>query len=248
MPGSPARTVVVTGAATGIGRATALALAREADRVVAAHLKQPSEMAALVAEASAAGGEIVPFEADVTRPDDVEALAELACAGPPLAGWVNNAGISLIRPICETSLEDWRRVIDADLTSVFLGCRAAAPALRATPGGAIVNVASELGFSGRAHFSAYCAAKAGVIGLTRALARELAPEVRVNAVAPGPTWTPMIEAELATPGHEEPMDAIPLRRFATPEEIADTIVFLCSPRSTYYCGDVLSPNGGAVMR
>lgn len=240
----------MTGAASGIGRASALAFAREGARVFANHFAvEAAVVASLVDAAGALAGEIAAVEADVREASELEKLARSALeASGRLDVWVNNAGISLVKPLLETTPEDWDRIHALDLRGVFLGCRAAVPALLATGGGSIVNVASELALSGRANFSAYCAAKAGVIGLTKALALELAPKIRVNAVAPGPTLTPMLEAEMALPDHDEPVDEIPLRRLAEPAEIAETIVFVASDRAAYFCGEVLSPNGGTVMR
>ena len=114
--------------------------------------------------------------------------------------------------------------------------------------GVIVNVVSELAYLGRANYAAYTAAKGGLVSLTKTLARELAPAIRVNAVAPGPTDTPMLASELTTPALREREVDIPMRRLARPEEIAAAAVFLASDQASFFCGEVVSPNGGALMR
>jgi 3-oxoacyl-[acyl-carrier protein] reductase len=161
---------------------------------------------------------------------------------------VNNAGIVLVTPFLETTREDWQRVIDTDLTSVFDCCQGVLPHMLANGHGCIINVASELAYLGRDRYTAYTAAKGGVVSLTRSLAREFAPQIRVNAIAPGPTDTEMLASELTTPGLLEKEIDIPLRRFARPAEIAASAVFLASDQASFYCGEVLSPNGGALMR
>jgi 3-oxoacyl-[acyl-carrier protein] reductase len=118
----------------------------------------------------------------------------------------------------------------------------------ANGGGVLINIASELAYLGRERYSAYTAAKAGVVTLTRSLAREFAPLIRVNAVAPGPTDTAMLASELTSPELLENEISIPMRRIATPDEIAASAVFLASDQASFYCGEVLSPNGGALMR
>jgi 3-oxoacyl-[acyl-carrier protein] reductase len=114
--------------------------------------------------------------------------------------------------------------------------------------GCIINVASELAYLGRDRYSAYTAAKGGVLSLTRSLAREFAPRIRINALAPGPTDTAMLASELTTPALAQQERDIPLRRFATAGEIAASAVFLASDQAAFYCGEVLSPSGGALMR
>jgi 3-oxoacyl-[acyl-carrier protein] reductase len=114
--------------------------------------------------------------------------------------------------------------------------------------GCIINVASELAYLGRDRYTAYTEAKGGVVTFTRSLAREFAPQIRVNAIAPGPTDTEMLASELTTPGLLEKEIDIPMRRFASPAEIAASAVFLASDEAGFYCGEVLSPNGGALMR
>jgi 3-oxoacyl-[acyl-carrier protein] reductase len=160
---------------------------------------------------------------------------------------VNNAGVIQEKPFLETTDEDWQRMIDTDLGSVFRVCRAVLPGMVARQRGSIVNIASDLGLLGRADFAPYCAAKAGVIGLTKSLALEFAPNIRVNAIAPGPVATAMLSAESMSPAWIAKEKAIPQARFAEPEEIAASALFLACDLSSFYCGQVLGPNGGSVM-
>ncbi|MFZ3034299.1 MAG: 3-oxoacyl-ACP reductase family protein [Parvibaculum sp.] len=242
------KVILITGATSGIGRAAAEAFLREGARVGVNHLGQSAQFAEMAETFRDLPGELIELEGDVRSASAVQGMVDklLASTGR-LDVLVNNAGISQIRPFLETTEEDWDAIIDTDLKSVFLCCRAAIPHLL-VQGGAIVNIASELALSGRARFGPYTAAKGGVISLTRSLAREFAPTIRVNVVAPGPTRTPLLEKEAEAPGHTEDMSEIPLGRYAEASEIAESILFLASSRASYFCGDVISPNGGAVMR
>jgi 3-oxoacyl-[acyl-carrier protein] reductase len=242
------RNALVTGAASGIGRAIALLFARAGATVAVNHLGRAAQAESLVAEIAALGGRAIALEADVSRSEDVSAMVEAAEAA--LAGidvLVNCAGIIQEKPFLDTSDEDWRRMIDTDLGSVFLLCRAVLPGMVRRGRGVVINIASDLGLLGRADYAPYCAAKAGVIGLTRALAREFAPAIRVNAIAPGPVETAMLSPQSMSPAWIEKEKAIPQARFAAPEEIAATALFLASDLSAFYCGQVLGPNGGSVM-
>lgn len=242
------KVVLITGATTGIGRAAAEVFLREGATVAVNHLDQPEQFARMAGELRDLPGALIDCPGDVRDAKAVKAMVDhLVAQAGRLDVLVNNAGISQVKPFLETTEEDWDAIIDTDLKSVFLCCLAAIPHLL-KQGGAIVNIASELALSGRARFGPYTAAKGGVISLTRSLAREFAPTIRVNAVAPGPTWTPLLEKEAQVPGHKEDMDEIPLGRYAEASEIAESILFLASPRASYFCGDVISPNGGAVMR
>jgi 3-oxoacyl-[acyl-carrier protein] reductase len=242
------RVALVTGAATGIGRATAIALAQAGAAVAVNHRRQPAEAEDLVGELQALGARVVTFDADVTQAAEVARMVG-AVEGTlgPIDVLVNNAGIILEKPLIETSEDEWDRLLAVDLKSVFLVMRAVLPGMQARGRGAIVNIASDLGILGRAHFTAYCAAKAGVIGLTRALARELAPHIRVNAVAPGAVNTNMVSPELMSAASLAQELAVPQGRIAEPAEIAASVVFLASDLARFYCGQVLGPNGGSVM-
>jgi 3-oxoacyl-[acyl-carrier protein] reductase len=242
------RTALVTGAATGIGRATALMIGAAGAAVMVNHLGRAAEADSVVGAIRAGGGRAERFEADVTN---ALAVAELVRETEALLGpidiLVNNAGVIQEKPFVETSEADWDFVVGTDLKGVFLCCRAVLPGMVARASGCVINVASELGYLGRALYAPYCAAKAGVIGLTRSLAREFAPAIRVNAIAPGPIDTPMLSIEHMSAAMLEKERDIPARRVGTPDEIAGTALFLASDLASFYYGQVLSPNGGALM-
>lgn len=242
------RTALVTGASTGIGRAIALAFAQAGAAVVVNHLGRAAEAAALVREIQSLGAQAWAIEADVGVSADVARLAAqaaLACGTVDVL--VNNAGIIQEKPFLETSEDDWDRMLVTDLKSVFLTSRAFLPGMVARGRGVIINIASDLAVLGREHYAPYCAAKAGVVGLTRSLAREFAPAIRVNAIAPGPVNTAMVSLDAMSPEWMAKELDIPQRRIAEPQEIAATALFLASDLSRFYCGQVLGPNGGSVM-
>ena len=242
------RIALVTGAATGIGRATALALAQAGAAVAINHRHQSDAAGTLLAHLQAQGVRAAAFDADVTQAAEVAGMvAAVEAELGPIDVLVNNAGVILERPLTETSEDDWDHLMAADLKSVFLMSRAVLPHMLARQRGAIVNIASDLGILGRAQFTAYCAAKAGVIGLTRALAREVAPHVRVNAIAPGAVNTAMVSPALMSAASLAKELAVPQGRIAEPGEIAASVVFLASDLARFYCGQVLGPNGGSVM-
>jgi 3-oxoacyl-[acyl-carrier protein] reductase len=239
------RTALVTGAATGIGRACALRLAQAGAFVWVNHLGQADAAGAVVREIVLAGGHAQAVEADVS---DAAAVQRMADAVGAMDVLVNNAGIIQEKPFLETTEADWDRMLAVDLKAVFLVCRAVIPGMLARGGGAIVNIASDLGILGRERYAPYCAAKAGVIGLTKSLAREFAPQqIRANAVAPGPVATAMVSLEHMSAEWVEKELAIPQHRLGAPEEIADSVLFLASDLSRFYTGQVLGPNGGSAM-
>ncbi len=242
------RTALVTGAATGIGRAIALAFAQAGAAVVVNHLGRTAQALVLVQELQSFGVLAWAVEADVSVSAEVarmEAQIKQTCGIVDIL--VNNAGIIQEKPFLDTSEEDWDRMLGTDLKSVFLTSRAFLPAMLERKQGVIINIASDLGILGRAQLAPYCAAKAGVIGLTRSLAREFAPHIRINAIAPGPVNTAMVSLEaMSAESIQKELD-IPQHRFAEPAEIAATALFLACDLSRFYCGQVLGPNGGSVM-
>lgn len=238
------KTAIVTGAATGIGRAVAIMLGQTGAQVIVNHLNRTREADQVVQTIVAAGGQAVAYEADVTNAHQVRQMVE-ACGSIDIL--VNNAGVILEKPFLDMTEADWDRVINTDLKSVFLCSQAVLSGMATRDAGIIVNISSDLGYLGREHYTAYCAAKAGVIGLTRSLAREFAPNIRVNAVAPGPVNTAMLSADSMSAEWIVKEKNIPYQRFAEPDEIAATVLFLVSDYARFYCGQILGPNGGSVM-
>jgi 3-oxoacyl-[acyl-carrier protein] reductase len=226
---------LVTGGANGIGRATAQRLSDDGASVV-------------VFDRQAADG--VDRVGSVAKESDVLGLFDhINAQHGRLDIVVNCAGIQLIHPLLESTLDDYTAVMDANLKGTFLiGREAARVMMRQSPGARIINIASELAYLGRANYSLYCATKGAVLALTRSWAREFAPHILVNAVAPGPTDTAMLNLEtLSTAERQREIDSVPLGRIAGPDEIAATIAFLAGPGGDFYTGQCLSPNGGAVM-
>ncbi|MFT5643502.1 MAG: 3-oxoacyl-[acyl-carrier protein] reductase [Janthinobacterium sp.] len=242
------RVALVTGASSGIGRAIALAFAQAGASVVINHLANGPAAALLADQIVRLGGRACVVEADVTKSTQLaDMVLQVEHAFGPIDVLVNNAGIIDEKPFLDISEQDWNKMLSVDLTSVFLASRAVLPSMIARGHGVIINIASDLGLMGRAHFSAYCAAKAGVIGLTKAMAREFAPAIRVNAIAPGPVNTAMLSLEMMSAQCMAKELDSPQRRIAEPDEIAATALFLASDLARFYCGQVLGPNGGSVM-
>lgn len=240
------KVAVITGGASGIGAAAARRFHGEGASVVLADLNVEAgeALAAELGEGRARFRRV-----DVAVWPEVEALvADAVHAFGGLDILFNNAGIGSFANVVDLPVEDWRRVIDVDLSSVFYGCKAAIPALRARGGGAIINTASISGLAADFSFAAYNAAKAGVINLTRAVAIDHAREnIRVNAVCPGPVDTPIIAGINDLQGVREAWDArVPMGRFARPEEIAAVVAFLASDDASYMTGSILAVDGGVT--
>ena len=250
------RVSLVTGGGRGIGLAIARALAGPGTLVVVAG-RTREQLGAAAAGLRALGGEALPIEMDVSSPDAVAAgIGRLRDGAGHLDVLVNNAGVGGGEPVEGSDIARWRRTIDVNLTGMYLVTREALPAMRA--GGRIVNLSSVLGRFGVAGYTAYCASKHGVIGLSRALALELAPrEITVNAICPG--W---VDTDMAAEGmrlgaaatgttfdefRRRALDAVPIKRIIQPEEVAELVRFLASPAAAAITGQTYNICGGQTM-
>jgi 3-oxoacyl-[acyl-carrier protein] reductase len=225
--GLAGRRVLVIGGGSGIGAAIAEAFRAEDSAVVTADLR---------------GADL---SVDVT---DEPSVAAMAAAAGPIDVLVNSAGILTQSPLTHMSLAQWQETIDVDLTGVFLVCRHVVPGMVERAWGRVINIASQLALKGGVGLTHYSAAKAGVLGLTKALALEVAPAgVLVNAIAPGPIDTPLVEG-ITEDWKIAKRAELPLGRFGVPDEVAPTAVLLASdPGGNLYVGQTLGPNSGDVM-
>ena len=230
---------LVTGGSRGIGRAIALELGRAGAEVVVGYRTGRDEAEAVAAEI---GGRAV--ESDVSDPESAKAL--VGAAGE-LDILVNNAGVTRDGLLARMSDEDWRTVLDTNLSSVFFTCRAAARTMMRRRSGAIVNVSSIVGVHGNWGQTNYAASKAGIIGFTKSLAKELGSRnVRANVVAPGYVKTQLTDV-LPEGATQAMLDATPLGRLGDPEDVAGAVRFLCSDDAAFVTGAVLLVDGGLGM-
>ena len=250
MPRMEGKVVLVTGASSGIGRATAVGLAGKGASVALVALPGPELEEAADACRSAGANAVAPAADVADAPAVARAFEAAERELGPIDAVFNNAGISVIASITETTDEDWRRLLDTNLTGNFHVLREAARRMVPRGAGAIVNTASELALVGEAGYGAYTATKGGVLAMTRAVAAELAPHgVRVNAVCPGTTDTPMLRAEYET-AHDptaaraDGERSIALGRIGQPEEIARVVAFLLSDEARYVTGAHFVVDGG----
>ena len=242
-------TVLITGASRGIGAACARRFAQDGWKVAVHYYKSEAEALALAEELRAAGAEAVPVRGDLSDPAQAARAVEMAQAAlGHLDALVCSAGVALpVQLLTDTTDDQWRRVMGTDLDGVFFTLRAAIPGMVSRKRGAIVTVSSMWGVTGGSCEAPYSAAKAGVIGLTKALAKELGPSgIRVNCVAPGAIETDMT-AFLTPEDRAALADEAPLGRMGTPEEVADAIRFLAGEEARFITGQVLRVDGGMVI-
>ena len=231
------RRIVVTGAASGIGRATARLFAREGASLALLD-RDPVGLKEIVQETGGSG-----FEVDITAEDAVAAAAERAAVElGGVDGVVNAAGIMFRGRAADVPAADWRRVLEVNLTGTYLVTRSFLPWLTREPAASVVNIASAQGLLPNSPgYTAYAASKGGIIALTKALAAELAPQVRVNCISPG-----MVDTAMAD-GHRDAATNYALKRIADPSEIAASLLFLTSTDASYVTGSVLGVDGGRAF-
>lgn len=241
------RVALVTGAGSGIGRAISEKLAKDGERVVVNDLRGTSADE-VVAGIKENGGEAASAPGDVSDPEAVGRIVEAARrAFGPVEILVNNAGYGQQKLFVDLTVEDFDRMIGVHLRGTFLCTSAVLPEMLTRGRGVIVNVASQLGQIGGIELCHYSAAKAGIIGLTKSLAREVSAQgVRVNAVAPGPINTDLVLG-LSEEWRRNKAAELPLGRFGEPWEVAETVSFLASDGAALYVGQTLGPNSGDVM-
>ena len=242
------KTVLVTGGGSGIGKAAALAYAKEGAAVALTYITSAEEAASVVRDIQAAGGRALAIRADLTRENEVEKVFEQAEGelGALDAVFANAGGIIGRRPTVEMTLDFWREVIDVNLTSTFLTARAAFQRMALRRQGAIVTMASLAAFNGAGPgAAAYAAAKGAIVAYTRALAKEGGPfGIRVNGVAPGLIATRFHERFNTPQGRQAVVEATPLGCEGAPDDVAQSVLFLSSARSAFVTGEIVQINGG----
>lgn len=243
------KTVIITGASRGIGSAAAIAFAKQGYSIVLNYNNSKEKALALAKTIrDSYSVDVLAVKADVASSAQVNEMTEKALEQfGSIDILVNNAGIAQQKLFTDITDEDWRRMLDINLTGVFNCCRSVLPCMIRNHSGAIVNISSMWGQTGGSCEVHYSAAKAGIIGLTKALAKEVGPSgIRVNCVAPGVVMTDMMNG-FDDETVKELKEDTPLNTLGTPKNIADAIAFLCSDKASFITGQVLSVNGGMVI-
>jgi 3-oxoacyl-[acyl-carrier protein] reductase len=241
------KVTLITGGNTGIGRAVALGFADEGADVAIAWIAREDDVRTLAEAVEKKGRRFLAVRTDVTEEADVRAMVRTVRERfGRIDVLVNNAGIQKAQPITEMTVEDWDRMIAVHMRGAFLCCREVAPVMIAQTSGRIIVLTSQLAYIGRPRYTAYSAAKGGLLTFTRALAQELAPHgVLVNSIAPGLIDTGF--DPLPEDVKRAHAASLPLKRLGAPEDLVGAFVFLASDESRYFCGQTLHPNGGEIM-
>lgn len=239
---------LITGATGGLGQNLVKEFATAGASIVLHHFNDLGVASRMATALEEAGVKVLVVEADMSQWGQVEKMyAEVTREFGRLDILVNNAGMMRRDTFADMTLDQWNQTIDVDLTGVFIATRLAMPLLSQSKQANIVNMASQLAFKGAHEYVPYSAAKSAIVGFTRALAREIGPKIRVNAIAPGPIETAMTK-DIATPEWvAERTSGAVLQRLGTPDEVAPSAVFLCTPGAQLFHGQTLQLNGGGVM-
>ncbi len=242
------RNALITGGSHGIGQAIARAFAHEGADIAIADRRPISDADDIAHQIEAAGRRVLIAQADVSQEESVHTMVDQVCAAfGRIDILVNNAGFVTLSSVEEMEVALWDEMIATHLRGTFLVTRAVLPGMLAQGSGRIINISSQIGQIGRERFAHYAAAKAGIIGFTKSLAREVASRgVLVNCIAPGPIATGIVPETPGEPGRDY-ISSLPIPRVGQVDEVAPTAVFLASDASSYYCGQTLCPNGGDVM-
>jgi 3-oxoacyl-[acyl-carrier protein] reductase len=242
------KVALVTGGARGIGAAIAKALAAEGAAVAITYHEHGAEASSVVADVVAAGGRIGAIKADVASEEDAAlSVRETIARFGALDILVNNAGVILEKPLLETTAGDFDWLMSINLRGTFMTGREAIRHMASVGNGRVINIASDLGYFGREQFSVYCASKAAILNLTKSWAKEFAPSILVNAIAPGPIDTDMLDLANMSPEWRKKEEMIPMARIGRVEEVAAAAIFLAGPGASFITGQTLDPNGGSVM-
>lgn len=238
---------IVTGSSRGIGRATAIRLAQDGFKITVNYSQDEEGGEETVKTIENHGGEAIAVKADVSEGEEVEKLVEQTVEEyGDLGVLVNNAGFSHHATLDELTKEDWQKSIDVHLTGSFNCAKSATPEMKKLGWGRIINISSLRAMTGSGHGSHYASSKAGILGLTKSLALELAPEITVNAISPGYTRTPM-NKESFEEKEDQIAAKIPMDRVAESPEIASVVSFLASSDASYVTGETINANGGIYM-
>ncbi|MEB2516275.1 3-oxoacyl-ACP reductase family protein [Pseudomonas sp. YuFO20] len=242
------RVVVITGAARGIGLAIARRFAASGDHLVLNYFDTRDQLDEVIRTAEANGGDGITIQADISNPESAAGiLREAESRYGRVDILVNSAGRLVSATVEQTTWAQWEQMISTNLGGTWACMQAVLPGMLARGQGRIINISSELGLIGFPTYAAYCASKGGVIALTKAVAKEVAPKgVLVNSVAPGPIETDMLINDTLE-FNDETRASLPLRRFGKPDEIAAMVEALAGPAGDYMVGQIISPNGGAAI-